>query len=91
LQRPGLSELLLLRDQCLGGVNGYLIGSAVSATAAAALTDEGVPVTYGRTIYLPVDETCFHLFEAPSLAAIEAVTARAELTVQRIARAIEQQ
>jgi hypothetical protein len=48
-------------------------------------------VAYGRAIYLPADETCFHLFEAASVAAIEAVAARAELTVQRIARAIEQQ
>ena len=59
--------------------------------AAAELTHEGTPVTYGRTIYLPVDETCFYLFEAASLAAVEAVTARAELAVQRIARAVEHQ
>ena len=57
--------------------------------AAAELTDEGTAIAYGRAIYLPADETCFHLFEASSLAAIEAVSARAELTVQRIALAIE--
>lgn len=59
-------------------------------TAAAELTNGGTPVAYARTIYLPGDETCFHLLEASSLAAVEAVTASAELTVARIVPAIEQ-
>lgn len=69
-----------------------LAAAAERARAAAhALTGEGTPVAYRLAIYLPADETCFHLFEGASVAAIEAAAARTGLTVQRIAHAIEQQ
>lgn len=48
-------------------------------------------MAYARSIYLPADETCFHLFEAASVAAIEAVTERAGLAVARIVQAVEQE
>jgi hypothetical protein len=58
--------------------------------AASELTREGTAVTYSRAIYLPADETCFYVFAAASVAAIEAVTARAGLVVERIVAAVEQ-
>jgi hypothetical protein len=67
-----------------------VVDMGVRARAAAAeLTDEGTEVAYSRAIYLPADETCFYLFEAGSVAAIEAVTTRAGLVVDRIVPAVE--
>ena len=58
-------------------------------TAAEQLAREGVPIRYVRTTYLPDDETCFHLFEAPTAAAVEEASRRAALARVRIVQAIE--
>ncbi len=63
-------------------------GSRVQA-AADQLSREGEPVRYLRTTFLPDDETCFHLIEAPTPAAAEEVTRRAALGSARIVTAIE--
>jgi hypothetical protein len=41
-------------------------------------------------MYLPEDETCFHLFEAPTPATVEEACRRAALGPTRIVRAQEQ-
>jgi hypothetical protein len=46
-------------------------------------------VRYLRTTYLPDDETCFHVFEADSAAAVEEVSRRARLGRVRVVTAIE--
>jgi hypothetical protein len=59
-----------------------------SARLAAELANkEGVAVRYLRTTLLPSDETCFHLFEAASIAVVEAVAARAGLACDRVVEA----
>lgn len=63
-------------------------GSLVQA-AADQLSREGVPVRYVRTTFLPDDETCFHLIEAPTPAAAEEVSRRAALGPARIVTAID--
>lgn len=44
--------------------------------AAEQLTGEGVPIRYVRRTYLPDDEACFHLFEAPTPATVEEASER---------------
>lgn len=56
---------------------------------AEQLTREGTPVRYVRTTFLPDDETCFHIFEAPSNEAVEEVGRRAALGRARIVTAVE--
>jgi hypothetical protein len=51
------------------------------------LSRAGTPVVYVRSIFLPEDEICFHLFDAPSLEAMQEACARLGLTHERIARA----
>lgn len=59
-----------------------------SARRAAELANkEGIAVRYLRTTLLPSDETCFHLFEAASLAVVEAVATAAGLACDRIVEA----
>jgi Protein of unknown function (DUF4242) len=56
--------------------------------AAEQLTREGIPVTYVRSILIPEDDTCFHLYEARSAEAVREVTRRAGLTFERLSEAI---
>lgn len=57
--------------------------------AAEELLGDGVAVGYVRTIFLPDDETCFHLFEAASVDVVEEACNRAELGHVRVVPAIE--
>ncbi|MGH3041253.1 MAG: nickel-binding protein [Gaiellaceae bacterium] len=57
--------------------------------AARAVSLEGIPVRYLRSIFIPADETCFHLFEGPSAEAIEEVSRHAALEYERIVEVFE--
>ena len=57
-------------------------------TAARAVASDGVDVRYVRSILVPADETAFHLFMAPSAAALIEVTRLASLRFTRIVEAI---
>jgi hypothetical protein len=57
---------------------------AAARAAAAAETHERAAVRHVRAIYVPEDETCFHLFEAPSADVVERVVAAAGLACTRI-------
>jgi hypothetical protein len=52
--------------------------------AVRALAAEGRQIAYLSSIFIREDETCFHLFEAGSAADVEAVSARAALSLTRI-------
>jgi len=49
----------------------------------------GEGVRYVRTTYLPHDETCFHLFEAPSSELLGTAMQLASLQYERIVEAVE--
>ena len=46
--------------------------------------------SYVHTTYLPDDETCFHVFDAPTAAAVEEASRRAALGRARVVPAQEQ-
>jgi hypothetical protein len=52
-------------------------------------TPAGAAVCHLRSIYIPGDQTCFHLFTAPTTAHAHAVAERAALEPQRIVEAVE--
>ena len=54
---------------------------------AEQLTREGEPIRYLRSIFVPEDETCFYLSEAPSLDRVREAAERASLRIDRITRA----
>jgi hypothetical protein len=56
--------------------------------AAAQLAEAGTEVRYLHAIFVPADETCFHLFEAASADAVRAASERAGLSAQRIVEAV---
>lgn len=57
--------------------------------AADSVTRDGSAVRYVRSLLLPGDETCFHLFEADSTASVSDTTKRAGVLCARIVEAIE--
>ena len=59
----------------------------VEAAASATMTD-GEPVRYVRSIFVPDDESCLFLIEAPTAAAVERLLARAGLSSIRVAHAV---
>ena len=61
-------------------------GSAKSTTAQMA--EEGTPVRYLRSTFIPGEEKCFCLFEGPSAEAVRAANERAELPYERIVEAM---
>jgi hypothetical protein len=52
--------------------------------AAEQLTREGVAVRWVRSVYVPEDETCLLVFEAPTPHAVDSAGRRAGLTYTRI-------
>jgi hypothetical protein len=75
-----------LAESYLAATTGALEDARSRARRAAEL---GVGVRYLRTTFLPGDETVFHLFEAPSAAALEDAGRRAALAIERIVEAVE--
>jgi hypothetical protein len=56
--------------------------------AADHMTTEGTAVRYLRSTYLPQDDMCFYLFEAPSARAVAETMERAGIACERITEAI---
>jgi hypothetical protein len=56
---------------------------------AELLSREGMQVCYVRMTFVPVDETCFHLFEAAAEETVGEVCRRAGIDSARIVTAVE--
>jgi hypothetical protein len=81
-------------------VNEYLLELYVSRTddhaveqsverMRLALEQQGTPVRYLRSIFVPDDETCYLLFEAASAEAVREAALLAGLPFAHVAAAIE--
>ena len=79
-----LVELYVSRTDSLAAESGGERGRL----AAEELTREGTPVRYVRSIFVPEDETCFHLYEAATADAVHEVARRAALRFERVAQAV---
>jgi hypothetical protein len=64
-------------------------GAARARRAGQELTDEGTPVRYLRSLYVPEDETCFFLYLARCVDDVREAARRAALPFDRIAEAFE--
>jgi hypothetical protein len=69
-------------------------GDQLHAAAAAAkrttveMTQEGTPVRYLRSTFVPGEDKCFCLFEGPSAEAVKQANERAQLPFERIVEAL---
>jgi hypothetical protein len=57
--------------------------------AAKELTQQGVPIRFVRSIFVPVDEICFYFFEAISAEAVGSACDRAALRFERVVEAVD--
>jgi hypothetical protein len=57
--------------------------------AATLFSQAGTAVRYVRSIYVPEDEICFHLFDAASVEAVRQASDDAQLDAQRIVEAVD--
>jgi hypothetical protein len=69
------------------GAAGVRDAAARARASADAVSRKGVPVRYVRAIFVPDDETCFHVFEAGSREAVRAASERAAFHSVRIVEA----
>jgi hypothetical protein len=66
-----------------------LAAAAASAkTATTRMANEGVPVRYLRSTFVPSEDKCFCLFEGPSAEAVREANERAGLPLERITEAL---
>jgi len=79
-----LVELYLSRDDAAAVEH----GAAAARVAAEQLTREGTPVRFLRSLFVPEDETCFHVYEAASAEAVREAARRASLPFERITEAL---
>lgn len=61
-------------------------GSAKQTTAQMA--QEGTPVRYLRSTFIPGEDKCFCLFEGPSADSVKTANERAQLPFERIVEAM---
>lgn len=71
---------------------GFSTEQVVAAASAAklttlAMTDEGTPVRYLRSTFVPGEDKCYCLFEASSPDVVRDANIRARLPVERIVEA----
>lgn len=57
--------------------------------AARALTREGTPIKYRRSLFLPSDETSFHVVDGVSCEAVTEAARRAALEAARVVEAAQ--
>ena len=57
--------------------------------AAKLLTQQGIPIRFVRSIFVPADEICFYVFEAISAEAVGAACDRAALRFERVVEAVD--
>jgi hypothetical protein len=55
---------------------------------AEQMSEEGTPVRFLRTIFVPEDETCFYLYRAESAELVREAARRAHLPTERVVEAI---
>jgi hypothetical protein len=62
--------------------------SARARSAAEQVNSDKTPVRFLRSIFVPADDVCFHLFEGTATAARE-VAVQAQLSVERVAEPLQ--
>lgn len=68
--------------------------AAVAARVRAAAKEvslRGARVRYRRSIFVPQDEICIHMFEGPSAEVVRTASERAGLVVERVLEALAEQ
>lgn len=80
-----LAESYLARSR----VHELAATSERARAALDALARNGIAVRYLHSTFVPEDELCLHVLEAPSLTIAKDALRRAEITFERLVEAVE--
>ena len=77
-------------ERYLPGITPDQLTAAAGAAkcTTAAMAQEGTPVRYLRSTFIPGEEKCFCLFEGPSADAVRTANDRAQIPYERIVEAM---
>jgi hypothetical protein len=77
---------LYLVERHLPGITGEQLRAAAQSAkdTTAGMRGEGVPIRYLRSTFLPVEEKCFCLFDAPAPSIVEQANRRANLPFEKV-------
>jgi hypothetical protein len=73
-------------ERHLPNFTGEMVAAAAKQTTLA-MTREGTPVRYMRSIFIPGEDKCYCLFEGESADTVRQANERAELPVKSISEA----
>ena len=72
-----------------GITSDQLSGAAARAKSTTSqMTEEGTPVRYLRSTFVPGEEKCYCLFEGPSAEVVEQANKRADVPYERVVEAM---
>lgn len=79
-----------LVERYLPGITPDQLGGAAKAakSTTAQMAQEGTPVRYLRSTFVPGEEKCYCLFEGPTADAVKTANDRAQLPYERIVEAM---
>lgn len=87
-QQPLRRYLVEVYEPELCGPDELSNGAGRARASARELTQEGRRVQYLRAVFVPEDETCFHLYEAESADVVAEVNRRAAIAFHRVVEAV---
>ena len=62
--------------------------AARAKSTTAQMSEEGTPIRYLRSTFVPSEEKCYCLFDGPSADAVEQANKRADIPYERVIEAI---
>ncbi len=79
-----------LVERYLPGITSDQLAAAVARakSTTAQMTEEGTPIRYLRSTFVPSEEKCFCLFEGPSEQVVKEANERAEIPLERVVEAM---
>ncbi len=77
-------------ERHLPGITSDQLSAAATRakSVTAQMSDEGTPVRYLRSTFVPGEEKCYCLFDGPSADAVEQANKRAEIPYERVVEAM---
>ncbi len=77
-------------ERHLPGITSDQLSAAAARAKAttAQMSEEGTPIRYLRSTFVPSEEKCYCLFDGPSADAVEQANKRAEIPYERVVEAM---
>ncbi len=77
-------------ERYLPGITSDQLSAAAARakSTTAQMSEEGTPIRYLRSTFVPSEEKCYCLFDGPSADAVEQANKRADIPYERVVEAM---